>query len=116
MLNVDIIGQEFGESYSFKNDGKTFTLTIPCTGDPATATDTIAMWYYDKTSGLWIEEGTATKSLNATTGDYEYTGTVSHFSGWNMELKVPNLTSVYGTMQGSPETLYTMKIRSDGFF
>jgi Carboxypeptidase regulatory-like domain len=41
---------------------------------------TIPLWHYDETTGLWMEEGTATKQ-----GD-KYVGTVSHFSDWNCDV------------------------------
>src|SRR5205814_609485 len=36
-------------------------------------------WYFDETSGLWKEQGTATK-MGA-----NYVGDVSHFSFWNCD-------------------------------
>ena len=45
-----------------------------------TAPETIPLWHYDKTTGLWKEEGTATKN-----GD-KYVGTVTHFSDWNCDV------------------------------
>lgn len=116
MLNVEIIGETTGNYYSFEGLGKTFTITIPCTGDPSKAPDTIAMWYYDEDSGLWIEEGTATKSEIGTTGFYQYTGTVSHFTTWNMDYKVDNLTSITGTIDDPEIHDYFITIRTDGFF
>ena len=54
------------------------TVDIP-TSLAATAPSTIPLWHYDNTTGLWKEEGTATKQ-----GD-KYVGTVSHFSDWNCD-------------------------------
>jgi hypothetical protein len=45
----------------------------------ATAPATIPLWHYDAATGLWKEEGTATKQ-----GD-KYVGTVAHFSDWNCD-------------------------------
>ena len=55
------------------------TVDIP-TSMGSSAPATIPLWYYDKTSGLWVEEGTATKQ-----GD-KYVGMVSHFSDWNCDV------------------------------
>ena len=54
------------------------TVDIPQSME-ATAPATIPLWHYDATTGLWKEEGTATK-----TGD-KYVGTVAHFSDWNCD-------------------------------
>lgn len=45
----------------------------------ATAPSIIKLWSFDKTKGMWKEEGEATKSGNS------YIGQVSHFSAWNMD-------------------------------
>lgn len=61
--------------------GKKATLTIKI---PATylssAPSSIALWYFDETTGLWREEGSAVKS-----GD-SYVGDVNHFSFWNCDV------------------------------
>jgi len=54
------------------------TVDIPPSME-ATAPATIPLWYYDDATGLWKEEGTATKQ-----GD-KYVGTVAHFSDWNCD-------------------------------
>ncbi len=54
------------------------TVDIP-TSLASTAPSTIPLWHYDNTTGLWKEEGTATKQ-----GD-KYVGTVTHFSDWNCD-------------------------------
>jgi hypothetical protein len=47
---------------------------------------TIPLWYIDEASSLWIQEGQAVRS-----GDF-YVGKVSHFSWWNCDLNVPQVT------------------------
>ncbi|MDC7225033.1 MAG: hypothetical protein PQJ60_14890 [Spirochaetales bacterium] len=116
MVNVDVTGETSGDSYSFEGEGLTFTITLPCTGDLDSAPDTIEMWYYDEETGLWMEEGSATKSLNSDTGEYEYTGTVSHFSTWNMDYKLDTLTSVTGTVDTSLYPSYNVEIKADGLY
>jgi len=60
--------------------GKTATLTFPI---PAAllvqAPATIPLWTFNDTTGLWKEEGIATKQGS------NYVGTVSHFSFWNCD-------------------------------
>ena len=59
----------------------TLTTAIPSpvqTSSPST----IALWSVDEQSGIWKEEGTATKQGNV------YVGEVSHFSFWNCDVSV----------------------------
>jgi hypothetical protein len=59
-----------------------FKMTIPASLQ-SSAPSTIPLWYFEEASGLWREEGRATK-----TGD-SYTGTVKHFSFWNCDAQFP---------------------------
>lgn len=54
------------------------TSTIPASM-VSSAPSTIPLWFFDEQTGLWREEGTATKQ-----GD-KYVGTVSHFTDWNCD-------------------------------
>ena len=56
------------------------TVAIPSSMG-ADAPATIPLWYYDDATGLWKEEGVATKNAQ---GD-KYVGTVAHFSEWNCD-------------------------------
>ncbi len=61
----------------------TITFPIPAAmGSSAPAT--IPLWHFNEANGLWIEQGSATKSGS------NYVGEVSHFSWWNCDL--PNAT------------------------
>jgi hypothetical protein len=63
--------------------GKTAALTFPIPSELlSTAPNTIPLWSFNDTTGLWKEEGTATKQGN------NYVGTVSHFSFWNCDVPV----------------------------
>ncbi|RYY41077.1 MAG: carboxypeptidase regulatory-like domain-containing protein [Chitinophagaceae bacterium] len=79
MLAVELEGSA-GQKLQIK-PGSTATLTfaIP-TAAQASAPATIPLWYVDETSGLWKEQGTATKTGNT------YVGTVAHFSFWNCDV------------------------------
>ncbi|MFT3825180.1 MAG: carboxypeptidase-like regulatory domain-containing protein [Chitinophagaceae bacterium] len=58
--------------------GKTATLNIPVSASlAAQAPATLNLWSFNDSTGLWKQEGTATKTGNA------YVGTVSHFSFWD---------------------------------
>lgn len=79
MAAVELTGAG-GESLQIA-DGKKATLSFPLpTSINATAPSTIPLWYFDEQTGLWKEEGIATK-----TGD-KYVGEVSHFSFWNCDV------------------------------
>lgn len=78
MLDVVIKGVQTGQIYSLNNKGP-FTIKIPAS-IPSTAPSTIPMWFYNTTTGKWVEEGSAT----LTNGVYQ--GTVAHFSTWNMDI------------------------------
>ena len=57
--------------------GKTATLTLPISSSlQASAPTTIALWYFDETSGFWKQEGSATKQ------GANYVGSVAHFTFW----------------------------------
>lgn len=75
--------------------GKTATITIPIPSSlQAGAPPTMPLWYYDMATGQWKEEGTAALSGGGTV----YTGTVSHFTPWNMDLPITQLSTVTGTV------------------
>ncbi|TMI94703.1 MAG: carboxypeptidase regulatory-like domain-containing protein [Bacteroidetes bacterium] len=79
MLAVELEGNS-GEQLQIAT-GKTAKLrfTIP-SSLRSTAPATIPLWSVDETTGLWKQEGSATKGM-----DY-YEGDVSHFSFWNCDV------------------------------
>ncbi len=74
-------GQELNIS-----EGNTATLTFPLVDLADGAPSEIPLWSLDEETGIWREEGTATK-----TGD-TYVGEVSHFSFWNCDAPFPLVT------------------------
>jgi len=97
MLAVELEGNS-GEQLQIAA-GKTAKLkfTIP-SSLRSTAPATIPLWSVDETTGLWKQEGNATKGT-----DY-YEGDVSHFSFWNCDVSTPtiflelNLKTVEGSL------------------
>lgn len=88
IIKVDM-KSDAGENLEIKSGNTSqITVDIPSSME-GIAPATIPLWHYDETTGLWKEEGTATKQ-----GD-KYIGTVSHFSDWNCD--VPEGT---GTVKG----------------
>lgn len=78
MLAVELESSA-GEKLQIKQDNIA-TLTIPIPSSAAAkAPATISLWYIDEKTGIWQEEGTASKNGNS------YTGTVKHFSFWNCD-------------------------------
>lgn len=97
MMAVELNG-EGGEKLQIA-PGKKATLHFPITESlRAQAPATIPLWSLDETTGLWKEEGTATRQ-----GD-EYTGSVSHFSFWNCDapFTITKFTLTVKTQQGQP--------------
>ncbi|HEY4110970.1 carboxypeptidase-like regulatory domain-containing protein [Puia sp.] len=56
----------------------TLTMAIP-TSLQATAPATIPLWYFNDSTGRWIQQGTATRQGN------NYVGQVGHFTWWNCD-------------------------------
>lgn len=63
----------------------TLTTAIPAVLQ-GSAPATIPLWYVDEQTGIWREEGVATKVGN------NYVGDVKHFSFWNCDIPFPNIT------------------------
>jgi hypothetical protein len=71
--------------------GQTATLTwaIP-QALQASATATIPLWYFNDTTGQWLQQGTATREGN------NYVGQVGHFTFWNCDAPIGTVNfSVY---------------------
>lgn len=83
----------------------TVTTSIPPTmvGD---APSSIPLWFFDEATGLWREEGTATKQ-----GD-KYVGSVSHFTDWNCDLPgaTATITGKVLDCNGQPLPGITLKV------
>lgn len=88
--------------------GKTATLSTPIPASlQATAPATIPLWFVDEATGVWKEEGTATKNGN------NYIGDVKHFTYWNCDVPGPtiNLTATFVNSDGLPLTAASIFIR-----
>lgn len=82
MLGVELTGTS-GEKLQIAN-GKKATLKFPIPASIlATAPTTIALWSFNDTTGIWKQEGTATKTGSV------YVADVSHFSFWNCDANFP---------------------------
>lgn len=65
--------------------GATATISIPLSAAtvPANAPATIPLFYFNESTGYWVEEGSAT--LQQVGGAYFYVGQVNHFTVWNAD-------------------------------
>lgn len=77
MMNVELEGS-MGEKLNIRKSA-TLEMPIPFSMEK-NAPSSLPLWYFDETSGLWIEEGQATLKGNA------YQGEVEHFTWWNCDV------------------------------
>ncbi|MEO7309621.1 MAG: hypothetical protein ABIX01_04430 [Chitinophagaceae bacterium] len=80
------------------------TLSFPAAASAAPAT--IPLWYFDEGTGLWKEDGLATKTGNS------YVGKVKHFSFWNCDYPygVVDFQVKFVDQNGNPLVHKTVKI------
>lgn len=100
-----------GEKLQIKADNEA-TLTAPIPSSlQSTAPATIALWYVDEATGLWKEEGTATKQGS------NYVGTVKHFSFWNCDISIPavTLSATLRTSKGQALVNTRVEIKADKY-
>ncbi len=80
VLRVELTGAS-GEKLNIAPGSKA-TLSVPVpAGMQSYAPNTMPLWSFDETLGMWKEESVATKTGN------KYVGDVSHFSEWNFDSK-----------------------------
>jgi len=91
--------------------GQVATLTTPIpAAAQATAPATISLWYVDEQTGIWKEEGTATRNGS------HYIGNVKHFSFWNCDVNVPTiaLSTSLKNSHGNPLIHVMVRIKRPG--
>lgn len=86
------------------------TMTIP-DALKATAPATIPLWYFNDTTGKWIEQGAATRKGNL------YCGQTSHFTWWNYDAPTGavNLKVRLKDQHGNPLTYTLVQMTSPTF-
>ena len=70
---------------------------------------TIPLWWFDETKGLWIEEGKATRN-----SDGQYVGEASHFTWWNLDPAELEATLEGYVTNVNGEPLEGIRIRING--
>jgi hypothetical protein len=107
MLAVELT-DESGQKLQIKTGNKaTLTVNIP-DAISATAPSTIPLWFFDNATGLWKQEGSATK-----TGD-SYIGDVTHFTFWNCDdpYEYVKIKAKVVNTAGQPVAMAKVKISS----
>lgn len=85
MIHVQLTGSS-GQNLQIAN-GHTAEITVPVDASQSSSSpNTIPLWSYNEETGMWNEEGSATKVGNT------YVGTVSHFSWWNCDAQFEQAT------------------------
>lgn len=101
MMAVELNGSN-GEALQLAT-GKNATVTFPiAAATQSAAPTTIPLWFFDETKGMWVEQGSATKTGN------NYVGTVSHFTWWNCDWGGGPLTytATFVDQNGNPLSNY----------
>ncbi|MDO8446764.1 MAG: transferrin-binding protein-like solute binding protein [Deltaproteobacteria bacterium] len=83
--------------------GQTSTIRIPVSSLPGqTLPNFIPLFFFNTSTGLWVQEGTAT--LKGTAPNQYYEGSVTHFSFWNADqiLETVTYTSCVEDINGNP--------------
>lgn len=110
MLAVEMEG-DAGEKLQMAAGKKaTLTWAIPASLQAA-APATIPLWYFNDSTGRWIEEGTATRIGNS------YVGQVGHFSYWNCDARsgTVNFKVHLKDQHGNPLAYTYIQFKSDAY-
>jgi len=78
MLQVELLDDNGNELNIAEGNTATLVFPVPSAMQNA-APQTIPLWSYNEEQGTWIQEGEAYYDNG------EYTGTVTHFSSWNVD-------------------------------
>lgn len=92
--------------------GQSATIRIPLSSRSATVPATLSLFYFDDSTGRWVQEGTA--SLVGSGSNRYYEGTVTHFTTWNAG-RFPAMIPVTGCLMDANGVLIPNGvIKSDG--
>lgn len=102
MLNVELVGDS-GQKLNI-GDGSTAEIEMLIDAAQTNAPNSIPLWYFNETTGVWEEEGLAVKQGN------KYLGSVSHFSWWNCDAQFPTVTFCLEVVDGANATLANVRV------
>lgn len=93
-------------------DNTSATISIPVASGASSRPSTIPLFYFDETTGYWVQEGEA--ALTLVDGQYFYRGTVTHFTTWNADriYETVNITGCVRDADNNP--LANARIVSSG--
>lgn len=92
--------------------GATATIRIPLATRSSVPPATVPLFWFDETTGLWVQEGSA--ALRGTAPNQYYEGTVSHFTVWNAD-QVANTLQVSGCLRSAAgDPVAQARVRSEG--
>ncbi|MFT3912355.1 MAG: hypothetical protein QM737_23210 [Ferruginibacter sp.] len=104
MLAVEL-SSDAGEQLQIAN-GKLASLKIPIPSQmQADAPESMPLWYFDETNGLWKQDGIGTK----TGGNYE--AQVSHFTTWNWDFPSPSINLTGQVLSSTSEPLINVPVK-----
>lgn len=95
--------------------GKTATIRIPLAAAATNPAATMPAFWYNSSTGLWVEEGILT--LGGTAPNQYYEGTVSHFSYWNADYAYAStcLTGKVLKADGTPQPYAKVEAQGRGY-
>lgn len=103
MLHVQLTGSS-GQNLQIANN-HTAEITVPVDASQTSSSPgTIPLWSYNEDTGMWKEEGSATKIGNT------YVGTVSHFSWWNCDAQFEQATMKVTVKNSAGQVLPNIKV------
>jgi len=103
MLHVQLTGSA-GQNLQIAN-GHSAEITVPVdAAQTSSSPATIPLWSYNEDTGMWKEEGSATKIGNT------YVGTVSHFSWWNYDAQFEQATMKVTVKNAAGQVLPNVKV------
>lgn len=103
MVHVQLTGSS-GQNLQIAN-GHTAEITVPIDASQTSSSPaTIPLWSYNEQTGMWNEEGSATKVGNT------YVGTVSHFSWWNYDAQFQQATMKVTVKNTAGQVLPNIKV------
>lgn len=103
MLHVQLTGSA-GQNLQIAN-GHTAEITVPVdASQTSNSPSTIPLWSYNEDTGMWKEEGSATKIGN------NYVGTVNHFSWWNCDAQFAQATMKVTVKNSAGQVLPNIRV------
>ncbi len=92
--------------------GQTATIRIPLSTRSGSPPATVPLFFYNPSTGRWVEEGTATLAGSGTARYYQ--GTVAHFTTWNADQVYNTVRVTSCVADANGVRIANARISSDG--